>query len=269
MENSTVIILGIIYWAIIILMIAAMWKVFAKANEPGWACLIPIYNIIVLLRIIGKDWTNIFWVLLPIIGLVVLQIIMVTGLSRVFGKAGTGFGAGLFFLPFIFYPILGFGGAKFEELPNIGLSLVGNTDKVENEEKSSIKEEKVSDNLESIDASGEKQNLEIDRSELYKGLKEILPNGNPYAFNTLAKKYGNSAKLINELCRFINNPDEVVVDKADAIEVLGMMSVPNNLKTMVSDTFIKAMKVANQQSKDDLHPVKTEIKKARMNLMIN
>jgi hypothetical protein len=113
MDESIGIIGIIIYLAIIVFMIVAMWKLFEKANEPGWACIVPIYNIIVLLRIIGKDWTNILWFLLPIVGAIILQVIIVTGVSRSFGKEGTGFGAGLFFLPFIFYPILGFGSAKY------------------------------------------------------------------------------------------------------------------------------------------------------------
>ncbi len=112
MEDSIGILL-VLYVAIIVFMIVAMWKVFTKANEPGWTCLIPIYNIIVLLRIIGKDWTNLLWILLPGIGAIILQVIVVTGVSKSFGKQGTGFGAGLFFLPFIFYPILGFGSARY------------------------------------------------------------------------------------------------------------------------------------------------------------
>ena len=34
----------IIYMAIIVLEIAALWKVFVKAGHPGWAAIIPIYN---------------------------------------------------------------------------------------------------------------------------------------------------------------------------------------------------------------------------------
>jgi hypothetical protein len=38
----------ICYFAVIILLIAAMWKVFSKAGQPGWAAIIPIYNIYVM-----------------------------------------------------------------------------------------------------------------------------------------------------------------------------------------------------------------------------
>ena len=53
-----------IYFALIILVIVSMWKIFAKAGKPGWAAIIPIYNIIVLFEIIGKPaW----WVVLLIV----------------------------------------------------------------------------------------------------------------------------------------------------------------------------------------------------------
>ena len=44
----------LIYLAIVLLMIASMWKVFTKAGKPGWAAIVPIYNTIVLLEIVGK-----------------------------------------------------------------------------------------------------------------------------------------------------------------------------------------------------------------------
>ena len=51
----------IIYFAVVILVIASFWKVFTKAGKPGWAAIIPIYNIIVLLEIVGKP---IWWIIL-------------------------------------------------------------------------------------------------------------------------------------------------------------------------------------------------------------
>jgi len=56
----------IIYLAIVILLIVSLWKIYLKANKPGWACLIPIYNIIVLLEIIGKPWWWLLLFLIPI-----------------------------------------------------------------------------------------------------------------------------------------------------------------------------------------------------------
>jgi hypothetical protein len=88
------------------------WKIYAKAGKPGWASIVPIYNVIVLLDIVGKP---VWWVLLFLVPLVnlVVQIMVIFGLARVFGK-GAGFGVGLLLFPAIFLPILGFGGARYQ-----------------------------------------------------------------------------------------------------------------------------------------------------------
>jgi hypothetical protein len=91
--------------------LASWWVVFEKAGEPGWAAVIPIYNLVVELRICGKpEW----WVILLFIPLVniVIGLIMVLELARVFDKGG-GFTLGLIFLPFIFLPLLAFGDARY------------------------------------------------------------------------------------------------------------------------------------------------------------
>lgn len=101
----------VLYLAIVVLMIASIWKVFTKAGKPGWAAIIPIYNIVVLLEIVGKP---IWWIILMLIPFVniIIQIIVTHQLSKSFGK-DVGFTIGLIFLGFIFFPILGFGSAKY------------------------------------------------------------------------------------------------------------------------------------------------------------
>ena len=108
---STIIFLACISFAIVIFLIAAQWKIYQKAEQPGWACIIPIYNTIVLLRIVGKPW---WWLLLMLIPFanIVLVIWMTNMLSKSFGK-DEGFTLGLIFLSFIFYPILGYGSARY------------------------------------------------------------------------------------------------------------------------------------------------------------
>jgi hypothetical protein len=105
----------IIELALIILMIVTMWKIFTKAGKPGWASLIPIYNIFVMLDIAGKPgwWFLLF--LIPIVNLVIMILVLVS-LATNFGKGG-GFVAGLIFLPIIFYPILAFGSAQYKPVP--------------------------------------------------------------------------------------------------------------------------------------------------------
>ncbi|MCU4158228.1 hypothetical protein J1N10_19805 [Carboxylicivirga sp. A043] len=105
---------GLIYMAIFILMIVSMWKIFEKAGKPGWAALIPIYNTIVLIEIVGKPLWWIVWLLLP--GINIIFAIWITNLlSLSFGKS-TLFTLGLLIPPFTFicYPILGLGDAKYE-----------------------------------------------------------------------------------------------------------------------------------------------------------
>ncbi len=101
----------IILLAVIVLMVVAMWKVFTKAGEPGWAAIVPIYNIIVFLRISGKP---VWWIILLIIPFVnfIISLLVSLGLAKNFGKGG-GFGVGLWLLAPIFILILAFGDAKF------------------------------------------------------------------------------------------------------------------------------------------------------------
>lgn len=96
---------------IVVVLIAAMWKVFEKAGEPGWAAIIPIYNILVLLKIAGKPawWVILF--LIPFVNFIVAIITMIA-IARNFGK-GVGFALGLTFLGVIFFPMLAWGDATY------------------------------------------------------------------------------------------------------------------------------------------------------------
>jgi len=97
--------------AIVVLVIASFWIVFTKAGHPGWASIVPIYNIIVLLKIANKPWWWVFLYLIPLVGLVI-GILVSIAVAKNFGKT-TVFGLGLLFLPFICYPILAWGDARY------------------------------------------------------------------------------------------------------------------------------------------------------------
>ena len=101
--------------AFIVLIVASVWKIFTKAGQPGWAAIIPIYNVIILLKIIGKPWWWIIGFIIPFVNFIV-AILMAVGLAKVFGK-GVGFAIGLILLGFIFYPILAFGDATYTAPP--------------------------------------------------------------------------------------------------------------------------------------------------------
>lgn len=102
---------SLIYLAIVVLVIIGFWKVFVKAGKPGWAAIVPIYNLIILLEIAGKPiwWIVLFFI--PIANLVAAILIGIA-VAEAFGKT-PGFGIGLALLGFVFYPILGFGDAQY------------------------------------------------------------------------------------------------------------------------------------------------------------
>jgi len=87
------------------------WRIFVKAGKPGWGCLIPIYNIILMLEIVDRPLWWIVLYFIPFINVIAACVISID-LARAFGK-DTVFGIGLIFLSFIFMPILAFGDAKY------------------------------------------------------------------------------------------------------------------------------------------------------------
>jgi Family of unknown function (DUF5684) len=98
--------------AVAVVLIASVWTVFTKAGKPGWAAIVPIYNLVVLLEIVGKPIWWIVLMLIPLVNFVVGAIVSVE-LARRFGK-GAGFGIGLLLLSPIFYPLLAWGDARYE-----------------------------------------------------------------------------------------------------------------------------------------------------------
>lgn len=116
----------VIMVAVYVVTAIGLWKMFVKAGRPGWAAIVPVYNWWVWVEIIERPrWW--FWMLVgsvllswvPIVGIVlsiamfVLYLLGCLDMAKRFGK-GTGYGIGLWLLPFVFAPILGFGSARFE-----------------------------------------------------------------------------------------------------------------------------------------------------------
>ncbi len=101
----------LLFVAFVIFIIAAQWKTFEKAGQPGWACIIPIYNIYIMTKIAGKPgyWTLLIFI--PFVNFVII-VWLYNMISKSFGK-DEGFTAGLIILGFIFWPILGYGSAKY------------------------------------------------------------------------------------------------------------------------------------------------------------
>jgi hypothetical protein len=95
--------------------VAGVWKTFEKAGKPGWAAIVPFYNCYVLTEVSRKE---ILWFILTLIPCVqyVAIIVLCIEVAKNFGK-GAGFGVGLALLPFIFFPMLGFGSAQYQGGP--------------------------------------------------------------------------------------------------------------------------------------------------------
>ena len=95
------------------------WKIFEKAGQPGWAALIPLYNLYVYTQVIRRPpwWILLYFAgIVPIfgtIGIIILSIIDSVRLSRVFRKPDV-FAAGLILLSIVFYPILAFGNSEYD-----------------------------------------------------------------------------------------------------------------------------------------------------------
>jgi hypothetical protein len=97
--------------AIMVFLIAAMWKVFTKAGQPGWAAIIPIYNVYTMTKIAGKPGIWTLFCFIPLLNLI-FMIWLYNMISKSFGK-DEGFTVGLVLFGIIFWPILGFGSAKY------------------------------------------------------------------------------------------------------------------------------------------------------------
>lgn len=97
--------------AILVFLIASVWRVFTKAGKAGWLVLIPLVNVYVLMKIAGRPGWWLILFLIPLVNLII-SILVSLDLAKSFGK-GAGFGLGLAFLGPIFYPILGFGSARY------------------------------------------------------------------------------------------------------------------------------------------------------------
>lgn len=95
-----------------VLMIASWWKMFSKAGQPGWAAIIPILNLYFFCKVAGRPGWWLILMFIPLVNFIII-IILCIDIAKAFGK-GVGFGIGLIFLPFIFYPILAFGSAQYQ-----------------------------------------------------------------------------------------------------------------------------------------------------------
>jgi len=96
---------------IAIVSVIAMWKAFTKAGKPGWAAIVPIYNIVVMIEISGRPMWNIAMMFVPFANIVFAFFIYID-FAKSFGK-DAGFGVGMLLLGIVFWPLLAFGDAQY------------------------------------------------------------------------------------------------------------------------------------------------------------
>jgi hypothetical protein len=105
-------VLMIVGLAVAIVFIAALWKVFAKAGQPGWAAIVPIYSTYILLKIVGRPGWWLLLCFIPLINIVIFLLVAID-LAKAFGKSPA-FGVVLLFLLCgIGFLVLGFGSARY------------------------------------------------------------------------------------------------------------------------------------------------------------
>ncbi|MFO1519515.1 MAG: DUF5684 domain-containing protein [bacterium] len=97
---------------LIVLLCISLWKIFEKAGRPGWNAIVPILHTVVYLEIAGRPWWWFFLMFIPLIGMIV-SVIATVDFAKNFGK-NNWFAVGLIVLPFVFFPILAFGKARYE-----------------------------------------------------------------------------------------------------------------------------------------------------------
>ena len=115
----TALFIGIIIFSLIlnIIMIISYWKIFKKKGKPGWATLVPIYNVIVQIQVANLSMIYFLLLLIPFVNIYAIIKINIS-LAKSFNKS-TGFGIGLLLLPIIFVPLLAFSEEEDKKQPTI------------------------------------------------------------------------------------------------------------------------------------------------------
>lgn len=114
----------VIYLVVVIntiLSIIAMWKIYTKAGKPGWASIIPIYNIVVLFEIVGLEWWHVLIAIFVPFAFLVYLIVINVKLAKVFGQ-GTGMILLLIFIPIIGQLVLAFGKSTYNGQVNYSMN---------------------------------------------------------------------------------------------------------------------------------------------------
>lgn len=109
-DNTSSIVIGVI---LALIGIVALWRVFQKASQPGWAAIIPLYNVYIILKIAGRPGWWLILYLIPFVNALV-HIVVSIDLAKTFGKSSAFGFFGLWLFSLIGFLVLGFGDAKYQ-----------------------------------------------------------------------------------------------------------------------------------------------------------
>ena len=94
-------------WAVVVVVVglyllySAPWcGVFAKAGKRWWVALVPVLNVLVLMRVAGRPWWWAALLVIPLVGIAVWTVVCLDIAER-FGH-GIPLTVGLVFAPFVF-----------------------------------------------------------------------------------------------------------------------------------------------------------------------
>ena len=96
---------------IVVLTYAGLWGIFTKAGKPGWASVVPVYNQIVLLEMVGRPIWWLFLLFLPFVN-IVFSIMIWLDILAAFRKPQWHIFLTVF-LPFFYLPYLGFSDSDY------------------------------------------------------------------------------------------------------------------------------------------------------------
>ena len=214
-----------------IIMLISFWKVFKKAGKPGWAILIPIYNIIVLIQVAGLSLIYLLLLFIPVVNIYAYFKVMIS-IAKRFDKS-TGFGLGLAFLPIIFFPMLAFSDAEVNNMDSSNSE--ENNDNNKEFNAMNVINENVNSNVEAMDSAPVAPNLNVETTNINE------PNESINVVNTDIATDNNELEStdvenINEPVDSINTESEINNVDATLNQVSNEVNVSDNIVEPINET---------------------------------
>ncbi len=91
-----------------------LWFVFKKAGVAPWKALVPIYNIVVWIKVCGKNWKWYIYFLIPAINIFTF-LLLVVETAKVFGRNGFWEQTLAVLVPFAYLPYLGLSQLEYQD----------------------------------------------------------------------------------------------------------------------------------------------------------